>query len=152
LCTKQASQHSRFCTAIRRSTEYTLCWLACNRPPSLKFQILSSQLRQMANRAAGLSIKSLWATRQKQGCIWVADTSRAVYGYRTLAGLYVYGYQSPADFIWDNGRQQTLIWATGHHQGFIRATRHYQGCLWATGQAVDGKSHLQGCLRTASHY
>ncbi len=39
-----------------------LCWLACfvhNGPPSPKFQI--SQLRQMADRAASLSIKSLWS-------------------------------------------------------------------------------------------
>ncbi len=41
-----------------------LCWLACcvhNRPPSPKFQIFPSQLRQTADRAAGLSIKGLWA-------------------------------------------------------------------------------------------
>ncbi len=41
-----------------------LCWLACfvlNGPPSPKFQILPSQLRQTADRAAGLSIKGLWA-------------------------------------------------------------------------------------------
>ncbi len=37
-----------------------LCWLACyvhNRPPSPKFQILTSKLRQMADRADSLSIK-----------------------------------------------------------------------------------------------
>jgi hypothetical protein len=40
-----------------------LCWLACsvhNGPPSPMFQILPSQLRQKADRATGLSIKSLW--------------------------------------------------------------------------------------------
>ncbi len=39
-----------------------LCWLARyvhNGPPSPKFQIPSSQLRQRADRAAGLSIKGL---------------------------------------------------------------------------------------------
>ncbi len=39
-----------------------LCWLACsvhNRPPSAKFQILLSKLRQMADSAASLCIKSL---------------------------------------------------------------------------------------------
>ncbi len=42
-----------------------LCWLACfvhNGPPSPKFQILPSQLRQRADRAAGLCIKSLGCT------------------------------------------------------------------------------------------
>jgi hypothetical protein len=57
------SQHSRFFTAIRCSPGYTvLCWLACsvhNGPPSPKFQILPGQLRQTADRAACLSIKSL---------------------------------------------------------------------------------------------
>ncbi len=40
-----------------------LCWLACyvhNGPPSPKFQIPPSQLRQPADRAAGLSVKGLW--------------------------------------------------------------------------------------------
>jgi hypothetical protein len=55
-----------FCTVIR-SVQNILCWLACsvhNRPPSPKFQFLPSQLRQRADRAAGLSIKSLWYTQQ----------------------------------------------------------------------------------------
>jgi hypothetical protein len=49
---------------IRRSTEYTYCtgWPALyNGPPSPKFQILLSQLRQIVDRAACLSIKSLWS-------------------------------------------------------------------------------------------
>jgi hypothetical protein len=40
-----------------------LCWLACfvhKGPPLPKFQIFPSQLRQTADRAASLSIKSLW--------------------------------------------------------------------------------------------
>ncbi len=42
-----------------------LCWLACyvlSGPPSPKFQITPSQLRQRADRAAGLSIKGLWSS------------------------------------------------------------------------------------------
>jgi hypothetical protein len=41
-----------------------LCWLVCyvhNGPPSPKFQILPSQLRQTADRVTGLSIKGLWS-------------------------------------------------------------------------------------------
>jgi hypothetical protein len=40
-----------------------LCWLACyvlNGPPSPKFQIPPSKLRQRVDRAAGLSVKGLW--------------------------------------------------------------------------------------------
>ncbi len=53
-----------------------LCWLACcvhNRPPSPKFQILPSQLRQTADRAAGLSIKGLWVGYP---CILLVQISR----------------------------------------------------------------------------
>jgi hypothetical protein len=54
-------QDSIFCTAIRRSdvVQNILCCLACsvhNGPPSPKFQILPSQLRQTADRAIGLSL------------------------------------------------------------------------------------------------
>jgi hypothetical protein len=50
--------------SVQRSVavQNILCWLACfvhNGPPSPKFQILPSQLRQTADRAAGLCIKSL---------------------------------------------------------------------------------------------
>ncbi len=70
LGTKQASQHSIFCTAITRSTEYTVL-AGCsvhNGPPSPKFQILPSQLRQTADRAAGLHMykESLGETRKKK--------------------------------------------------------------------------------------
>jgi hypothetical protein len=62
LCTKQAA---RTVDSVLRSdaVQILLCWLACfvhNRPPSPKFQIFPSQLRQRADRAAGLSIKGLW--------------------------------------------------------------------------------------------
>ncbi len=46
-----------------------LCWLACfvhNGPPSPKFQIFPSQLRQTADRAASLSIKSLGADTRSE--------------------------------------------------------------------------------------
>jgi hypothetical protein len=61
---KADSQYIRFCTAIV-AVQNILGWLAYfvhNEPPSPKFQILPSQLRQTADRAAGLYIKSLgWA-------------------------------------------------------------------------------------------
>jgi hypothetical protein len=44
-----------------------LCWLACSvhkGPPSPKFQIPPSQLRQRADRAAGRSVKGLWCVQQ----------------------------------------------------------------------------------------
>jgi hypothetical protein len=60
-CTKQASQHSTVHSVLRSvAVQNVLCWLACfvhNVPPSPKFQILPSQLRQRADRAAGLSIE-----------------------------------------------------------------------------------------------
>ncbi len=57
---KAGSQPSIFCTAIRYSTEYTVqAGLLCT--PLAKFQILPSQLRLTADRAAGLCIKSLGA-------------------------------------------------------------------------------------------
>jgi hypothetical protein len=57
LCTEQAAS-----TVDSVAVQNILCWLACsvhNGPPSPKFQILPSQLRQTADRAAGLCIKSL---------------------------------------------------------------------------------------------
>ncbi len=61
LCTKQAA---RIVDSVLRldAVQNLLCWLACfihNRPPSPNFQIFHRQLRQMADRAVGLSIKSL---------------------------------------------------------------------------------------------
>ncbi len=61
MCTHQAA--SQRSVAVQN----ILCWLACcvhNRPPSPKFQIFPSQLRQTADRAAGLSIKGLWISRE----------------------------------------------------------------------------------------
>ncbi len=54
-------------TAIRCSTEYTvLAGLPVhNGPPPLKFKIPPSQLRQRADRAAGLSVKGLWLRPKK---------------------------------------------------------------------------------------
>ncbi len=60
-----------------------LCWLACsvhNGPPSPRFQIPPSQLRQRADRAAGLSVKGLWYILY---CVW-SDRSTE---YTVLAGL-----------------------------------------------------------------
>ncbi len=48
-----------FCIATSPSTEYTVACCVHNGPPSPKFQILPSQLRQTTDRAAGLCIKSL---------------------------------------------------------------------------------------------
>ncbi len=69
LCTKQASQCSRLCTANSHSTESIVLagLLYTQGPPSPKFQILLSQLRQMADRAAGLGIQSLWLLQYVYG-------------------------------------------------------------------------------------
>ncbi len=58
-CTQQADQHSIFCTAQYRI--YCAGWPAFYTTDHLhlSFNILSSQLRQTADRAAGLCIKSL---------------------------------------------------------------------------------------------
>jgi hypothetical protein len=62
LCTEQAA--STVYSVLRSdAVQNILCWLACSvhdGPPSPQFQILPSQLRQTADRAAGLSIKGLW--------------------------------------------------------------------------------------------
>ncbi len=64
LCTEQAA--STVNPVLQSDPVQNIrCWLACsvhNGPPSPKFQILPSQLRQTADRAAGLSIKSLWSS------------------------------------------------------------------------------------------
>jgi hypothetical protein len=66
LCTKLASLHSILYSVLRSvAIQNLLCWLSCfvySGPPSPKFQILPSQLRQPADRAAGLCIKSLGYT------------------------------------------------------------------------------------------
>jgi hypothetical protein len=62
--------HSRPASAVDTvlrsvAVQNLLGWLACsvhNGPPSPKFQILPSQLRQRADRAASLSVKGLWCT------------------------------------------------------------------------------------------
>ncbi len=62
LCTEQAAS-TVYSVLWSNAVQNILCWLACsvhNGPPSPKFQILPSQLRQTADRAAGLTIKDLW--------------------------------------------------------------------------------------------
>ncbi len=55
--TLQPAQYILYCD--QSQTEYTVACCVHNGPPSPKFQILPSQLRQTADRAAGLCIKSL---------------------------------------------------------------------------------------------
>ncbi len=93
LRTKQASQHSILCTAISCSKEYRIQCAGCflhNGPPSPKFQILHCQLRQTADRAAGLSIKSLWSLPAIWNCRKRGSDCVAGRVYRHPWAFYVF--------------------------------------------------------------
>ncbi len=90
MCTKQASQNSRFCTAIIRSTESTVL-AGCsvhNRPPSPKYQILPSQLKQTADRAAGLRIKSLGGSPPIHSTLYTRSRKPSIYPPNSF--LYIF--------------------------------------------------------------